>query len=197
MSPKNAMNERQGLAGQVRFLRASNLFLILLCLALVSLVGYILATEKTHILPPEVKRPYEIGSNYANKDYLVDMASYVMGMVLTRSPETADYNNRVILKMAHPDGYGELKTSLDAAAIRQKQEKVTTIWVPRNEKVSEQALSVEANGQVKTYIGDKLTSQREKTYLVQFSITTSGRLYVLKMDEIVKRDSTGKPLTQP
>ena len=46
----------------------------------------------------------------------------------------------------------------------------------------------------KTFIADKLTSEREKDYLVEFTITTSGRLYVSKIEEIVKRDpSANKP----
>ena len=140
------------------------------------------------------KRPYEIGSNYANKDYLLDMAGYVLSTVLTVTPETVDYNNKVILKMADPDGYAGLKTALDAAAMRLKQERVTTIWVPRKEEVSEQDKRVKVSGKLKTFIADKLTSEREKDYLVEFTITTSGRLYVSKIEEIVKRDpSANKP----
>jgi conjugal transfer pilus assembly protein TraE len=87
-----------------------------------------------------------------------------------------------------------LKTALDAAAMRLKQERVTTIWVPRKEEVSEQDKRVKVSGKLKTFIADKLTSEREKDYLVEFTITTSGRLYVSKIEEIVKRDpSANKP----
>ena len=114
--------------------------------------------------------------------------------VLTVTPETVDYNNKVILKMADPDGYAGLKTALDAAGMRLKQERVTTIWVPRKEEVSEQDKRVKVSGKLKTFIADKLTSEREKDYLVEFTITTSGRLYVSKIEEIVKRDpSANKP----
>jgi conjugal transfer pilus assembly protein TraE len=82
---------------------------------------------------------------------------------------------------------------LDAAALRVKQDRVTTVWIPRNEKVNERAMTVEVSGQLKTFITDKLTSQLDKAYLVQFSVTTSGRLYVLKVEEVVKRDSAAKP----
>ena len=95
---------------------------------------------------------------------------------------------------ADPDGYAGLKTALDAAAMRLKQERVTTIWVPRKEEVSEQDKRVKVSGKLKTFIADKLTSEREKDYLVEFTITTSGRLYVSKIEEIVKRDpSANKP----
>lgn len=198
MSPENAINERDALKGQVKFLRVVIVGLIGLNLGLLGVEGYTLMRETTTIVPPEVRRPYEVGADYASKDYLLDMAGYVLDKVLTVTPETVDYNNRVILKMAHPDGYPTLKTALDAAALRVKQERVTTVWVPRNEKVNERAKTVEVSGQMKTFISDKLTSQRDKTYLVEFTVTVSGRLYVSKIEEVIKRDSAAaKPASQP
>jgi len=197
MSPDTAINERDSLKGQVKFLRVVVVGLMGLSVGLVGVAAYTLMRQTTHIVPPEVRRPYEIGADYANKDYLVDMAGYVLDKVLTVTPETVDYNNRIILKLAHPEGYPTLKTSLDAAALRIKQERVTTVWVPRNEKVSERAKTVEVSGKLKTFIADKLTSEREKTYFIEFTLTTSGRLYVAKIEEVVKKDATaGKPVGQ-
>lgn len=197
MSPNNANNERDSLKGQVKFQRAMIAGLIGVIFVQLGLQAYTLMTSKELVMPPEVRRPYEIGSNYANSDYLSDMASYVLDKVLTVTPETVDYNNKIIMKMAHPDGAATLKTSLDAAALAVKKDRITTIWIPRNEKISEKAKTVEVMGQMKTYIADKLTSQHDKSYLVQFNITTSGRLYVSKVEEVVKRDSSAvKPAAQ-
>jgi conjugal transfer pilus assembly protein TraE len=99
------------LQSQVRFHRAMNAGLLGTVFR-VLLLGFVVVRDTTKIVPPEVKRPYENGSNYANKDYLLDMAGYVLGTVLTVTPETVDYNNKVILKMADPDGYAGLKTAL-------------------------------------------------------------------------------------
>ena len=125
MAPDKAINERDKLQSQVRFHRAMNAGLLGTLFFGVLLLGFVVVRDTTKIVPPEVKRPYEIGSNYANKDYLLDMAGYVLGTVLTVTPETVDYNNKVILKMADPDGYAGLKTALDAAAMRLKQERVS------------------------------------------------------------------------
>ena len=188
MAPEQATNERDRLQSQVRFLRAANAGQLAVLLLLVLLLGFVVLRDTTKIVPTEIRRPYEIGANYANKDYLLDMAGYVLGTVLTVTPESVDYNNRVILRMADPDGYAGLKTALDAAALRLKQERVTTIWVPRKEEVSERDKRVKVSGKLKTYIADKLTSERDKDYLVEFSVTTSGRLYVSKIEEFLGRD---------
>lgn len=187
MAPEQATNERDRLQSQVRFLRAANAGQLAVLLLLVLLLGFVVVRDTTKIVPTEIRRPYEIGANYANKDYLLDMAGYVLGTVLTVTPESVDYNNRVILRMADPDGYAGLKTALDAAALRLKQERVTTIWVPRKEEVSERDKRVKVSGKLKTYIADKLTSERDMDYLVEFSVTTSGRLYVSKIEEFLGR----------
>lgn len=195
MNPKKSGNERDLLRTQLRFHRVLNLGLLVAIILGVLLLGFVVMRETTHIVPPEVKRPYEIGSNYANKDYLLDMAGYVLGMVLTVTPESVDHNNKIILKMTDPEGSPHLKTALDAAALRLKTERVTTIWVPHREEVTESQHKVKVSGKLKTYIADKLTSEREKEYIVEFIVTTSGRLYVSKIEEEIKRD-LDKPVDQ-
>ena len=188
MSPENNLNERVALKSQVTFLRVVIVSCCALNLILLTLFGMSLLRATTTIVPPEVRRPYVVGADYASNDYLLDMADYVLDKVLTVTPETVDYNNRVILKMTHPDGYASLKAALDAAAIRIKKERVTTIWMPRNEKVNPNNKTVEVSGEFKTFIADNLTSKREKSYLVQFIVTLSGRLYVSQIEEIIKSD---------
>lgn len=186
MSPNKANNDRSLLAAQVVFLRITVLSLAVVILAGVVLVGFLLLRDTTKVVPPEVRRPYEIGADYANKEYLADMATYVLDKVLTTSPEQVDFNNKVILRMTHPDGAAHLKTSLDASALRMKKEKITTVWAPRAEEIFEREKRVKVTGKLKTYIADKLTSERDKTYFVEFTVTTSGRLYVTKIEEFIK-----------
>lgn len=187
MTPEKANNERDALRAQVRFHRALNVSLVATLFLGVVLLGWVLIRDTTRIVPPEVRGEYEVGANFANKDYLLDVSGYVLGMVLTVTPETVEHNNKVILKMTHPDGYAELKTALDAAALRLRKERVTTIWVPRKQEVDERAKRVKVSGKLKTYIADQLTSERDKDYIVEFTITASGRLYVSKIEEVVER----------
>jgi len=131
-----------------------------------------------------------MGANYANKDYLAEMSAYVLNSVLTVTPDTVDHNTKVILKMTHPDGYATLKTALEASAARLKRERITTIWSLRSEVVDERGLTLKASGSLKTYIADKLVSDAPKDYFVKFLVTSSGRLYVTKIEEIVKPEAT-------
>lgn len=189
MSPKHASNEIQKLQVQLRFHRVMSIGLVAAINFGILLLGFTVFRETTHILPPEIRRPYDIGADYANKDYLLDMANYVLSMVLTVTPESIEHNNKIILKMTQPEGYVDLKAALDAAALRIKKERVTTVWVPNSEEVYEKTKRVKVNGKLKTFIADKLTSERDKSYFIDFTITNSGRLYVSKIEEFVKDDS--------
>ncbi|KVV25070.1 conjugal transfer protein TraE [Burkholderia cepacia] len=189
MNPKTGANERAILEASVRFQRVLIFGLCAALIVVISFFGIFVLRDPTKIVPPEVRRPYEIGSSYANREYLSDMATYVLDRVLTVTPASTSYNNGVILRMTHPDGYGPLKTQLDAAALKIKKEQISTVWVGRNEQVNESQLSVKVSGTYKTYISDKPVSEKDKSYIVQFVITSSGRLYVLKIDEVVKPDT--------
>lgn len=193
MNPNNGENERKKLEGQVKFHRGLNVGFLGLNAALAGGLLWTMFNSTVLVMPPEIKRPYELGANYANKDYLSDMAGYVLDMVGTVAPDRVDYNNKIILKMTHPDGYGELKAALDAAAIRVKRDRITTVWVPRKEEITERDMKVKVSGRLKTFIADQLVSERDKDYVVEFSVTSSGRLYVLKIQEVLKPEPKSAP----
>jgi len=189
MSPENAARNTASLQSQLRFYRLLSFTLTLTLLGGVLVLGFVLLRDTVKIVPPEIRRPLEIGSSYANKDYLAEMSAYVLGSILTVTPDTVDHNTRVILKMTHPEGYAILKTALEASATRLKRERITTIWALRSELVDERNLSVKASGSLKTFIADKLVSESPRDYAIKFLITTSGRLYVTKIEEIVKPEA--------
>jgi len=195
MKPANANNERDILTGQVAFQRNVIYSQVGIALALVFGWGYTVMNQVTVVVPPEVKRPYEIGSNFGNKEYLSDMANYVLQAILTVTPDSVDHNNKTILRMTDPAGYGRLRADLEAAAARLKRERVTTVWIPQREEISERDHKVKVKGRMKTFIADTPTGERDKEFLVEFNITSSGRLYVLSVKEVVTAEP-GRPPAQ-
>lgn len=191
MRPDNAQNERIKLQGDVRFHRICTLGLILALLASFVIIGYLALKDPVKLVPPVIKRPYEIGSSHTNSDYLVDLTDYVVSTIYTVTPETVDHNVKTILKITHPDGYAHLKSELNVAAARVKKERITTIWVGRNEEVQEKSGIVITTGKLKAYIADKLVSEKEKIVRVKYETTISGRTYVADVKEIERGSSSG------
>lgn len=192
MNTSHGKNERESLRSQVNFLRTVVLSLIALLCLMAGGWGWTVINERSILVPPEVRRPYEVGASYGSKDYLADMSTYVLSMMFTISPETVEWQNKVILKMTHPDGYGKLKAELEANAQRLKRDRIATVWIPRTEKVSERSKTVVVAGKLKTYIADVLTSEKDKEYQVEFEITSSGRLYVVRVQEVVKPEPASR-----
>lgn len=188
MNTANGKNQRDQLREQSIFQRRLIFSQIALCGAMALGWGWTVLHSKVIVTPPEVKRRYEVGSNFGSSDYLVDMTGYALQLLYTNSPDSVEHNNGVLLKMSDPESYWQMKTLLDAAAIRMKTLKVSTVWTPTKETVSEKDLRVTASGRLKTYIADVLTSNVPKEFLVEFTINSSGRLYVHDVQEVVKPD---------
>ena len=186
MSPQNAQNERNVLRGERAFYR----LVIFALVGINALLGggwlWTATNQIVAIVPPEIRRPYELGAGHGTRDYLNDMASYVLQQLFTVSPETAEHQARVILKMTDPSGVGALKLDLDKATERIRRDRISTIWTPTTEQVAEPTKTVRVRGNLKTYIGDVLTSTTVKEYEVGFTINSAGRLYVVKVKEVVQ-----------
>lgn len=189
MHPNQDANERIKLERQLKFTRVCLFFSLVACLVLALVDGYKTMHETTRVVPPEVRRPYVIGPDTANTDYLTDMSDYVLDKLLTTSPEIVDFNNQVVLKMATPEQYPALKTTLDTAALRIKRERITTLWTPRSRSVDRAANRVTTTGTLKTYISDVLVSSEQKSYVVELSFDLSGRTHVSKAAELVRTEA--------
>lgn len=197
MKPSIGADVRQQLEATVKSQRF-HLFAQYVVLSLVLVILLIvLIRERTVITPLGGRRAYEVGADYGDKNYLLDMSEYVLSNLGNVTPENIDHNNSILLKLADPEGRPELKTQLDAAAIKVKKDGISTVWAPEKEEISLDDKRVITKGRLITYIADKRTSNLEKTYVVEFKISWSGHAYLVKAAELVKDPITGKPAEQP
>lgn len=189
MTPDIARNERDKLASQARFLKIILIWLLGIITIETGLIMFMIINQVTHIVPPEIRHSYQIGAHYANRDYFLDMGSYALDRLLNTTPETVEYNNGVILKMADPAGYAALKTILDAAALKIKKEQISTTWIPERAEFNEDLKQVKIGGKRKVFLAGHLASTQDQVYVIDFNITLFGRLYVVKIAEFVKPES--------
>ncbi|MGU8077057.1 TraE/TraK family type IV conjugative transfer system protein [Burkholderia pyrrocinia] len=187
MHPGNAANERAKLLSEVKFLRVCLVLALASIVLLLILVMFLVIRDPTRLVPPEIRHAYVIGSGTANGDYLSDMSDYVLSLQATTTPEVVDHNNGVILKMTDPASYPAIKTMLDAAAIRIKRERITTIFVMRTKSIDRPNNRVTTTGTFKTYIGDKLVGEEDRSLLVVFNITLTGQTYVQQLAQVDSR----------
>ena len=187
MNPDLAKNERDALRGLVKFLKLCLVIALGAIVLLLIIVMFMVLRDPTRLVPPEIRHAYVIGSGTANGDYLSDMSDYVLSLQATTTPEMVDHNNGVILKMTDPASYPAIKTMLDAAAIRIKRERITTIFVMRTKSIDRPNNRVTTTGTFKTYIGDKLVGEEDRSLLVVFNITLTGQTYVQQLAQVDSR----------
>lgn len=148
-------------------------------------LGYVVVRERVIVVPPVVTDAYEVGASFGNREYLTDITRMVLDKLATTTPETVDANNAFVLKVVDPSAYPQLKTELELAAARVKRERITTIWIPLTYSVDVAAHQVRVDGRIKTWISNAYTSERARSYVVSYHISTFGRLYVENVEEVI------------
>jgi len=144
-------------------------------------------THRTTIVPPNITKSFWVEDNAVSPEYLEQMGSYVLNLALTNTPSSAEYNARQLLKVVAPASYGTLERTLLAGAREMKENSATTVWSPSTATPHVDKNAIVYSGVRTTWIGDKRTSQEQKTYLVRFSYS-GGKILLRELVEVSPKD---------
>lgn len=183
MAPDKAGNERDKLKRHIRWHKITTPLAIGVAISAIGLCGWVVANQRTFISPPVIQHGYWIASQEADKQYIEDMADYVLTSLYTVTPANADYRSKRILKMVKPEDYGAMSAKFQAAVEKLKREGLSTVWEPQSVGVAEGSLCAKWTGNLKRMVGEKLLDPQTKTFLVEFDIDRHGTLYVKTADE--------------
>ncbi len=169
---------RQDLAGARR---AATLLVLLLAGSVVANV--ILATlalrasgrERIVVLPPAVHRTFWVEPERVSREYLEQMGYFLAQLVLDVTPQSADYQTKVLLQYASPGATGALRATLAATAERLKRDGAATVFATQDLVVDEPTLRVALRGKLTTYISDRRVSEVPKAYALGFRVD-AGRI---------------------
>lgn len=190
MSPFANQKTREQLLSDLRWTRLVSAATGMVNVVLAFLVLWLILVQRTHIMPPAVDRPYWVAGGAASREYLIDQANYVLGTYLNTTPANIEHNTRELLRLADSAYYPSLKSQFDADIERIKRDAIASVWAPNAVAVDAPRLAIQVSGVLATYIADRKTSERPKTYLVQFRISPAGRLYVIACKDITNVQGT-------
>lgn len=176
---------------------AGGLLIALLLLMLV-LLGKSHDT-KTIFVPPNAElaeKPFWVADSGASPEYFQMTADYVAQLALTGDAKSSAYSIDRLMGVVHPSIRGVLKAELDAAAIKMKAENVTQAFYPVEYSMGDNRPVVVIKGTLKTWVGDKLTSNRDALYRLTFSVE-AGRIYLMEFVEAVATDPFNTAPTPP
>ena len=98
-----------------------------------TLVILVLARQRTivHVAPPDFRTAYDIGPSSASRDYIEQMAAFLVVNALTVSPESADFAAKSFLRFLTPEARGKLETVLLGDAQWIKKNQMSQAFYPR------------------------------------------------------------------
>ncbi len=169
---------QQDLAGARR--AATLLFVLLAGSVLTNIILATLAIrasgrERIVVLPPAVHRSFWVEPERVSREYLEQMGYFLAQLVLDVTPQSTDYQAKVLLQYASPGASGALKTALTAATERLKRDGAATVFATQDLVVDEATMRVGLRGKLTTWISDRRVSEVPKGYALGFRVD-AGRI---------------------
>jgi type IV conjugative transfer system protein TraE len=101
-------------------------------LLVLSVVVLLLARANTivHVAPPDFRRAYWVGPTSASKEYVEQMAAFLITNAMTMSPDSAEYTVHAFLRFLTPEARGKLQTGLEGDAAWIKSNSIAQAFYP-------------------------------------------------------------------
>ena len=147
--------------------------------------------ERVTFLPPQIEKGFWVEADQVSRDYLDQMALFVLQLVYNVTPASVDFQNAALLKYAAPEAHGALEKAARLAADRVKRDQISTLFSPRSvlhDKAD--GLRVAIQGELTTFVTDKASPPRAMTVLVAFRYD-GGRTVVTSLKETSQDDPFG------
>lgn len=143
--------------------------------------------ERIVLVPPAIHKSFWVEAERASPEYLEQMAYFLLQLTLNVTPQSVDHQARLLLQYAAPASFGELRTTLAAAAERLKRDSAATVFSAQDITVDERRLRVGVRGQLTTFISDRRVSELAKGYALEFE-TRAGRIFLKSFAETRPHD---------
>lgn len=179
----NLDRSRRTISFQAALLLASVAANIVTALIAYRLIGY----ERVIVVPPAVHKSFWVENDKVSAEYLEQMGYFLIQLALNVTPQSVDYQSRLLLQYVAPASYGEIKTAMAIVAERLKRDGASTVFSARNLTTDERALKVSIQGSLTTFIGDRRVSDVTKSYLVELQYAL-GKLTIKSFKEVTVND---------
>lgn len=182
--------ELENRAGIGKYAQIMNVLLLISVVALSIALAKANRTHRETLIPPSVSKTFWVDDDKVSPSYLEQMGGYLIQLALNRSPANAEGQINELLKYVAPSSYPTLQKQLIAEVIRQKEDRVSTVYYPTNVSVSEDRQAVLFEGVLHTWISDKLVKQEQKRYLIDFAF--QGKVYIENIKDVTNEPDPWK-----
>ena len=147
--------------------------------------------DRVTFLPPQIEKGFWVEADQISRDYLDQMALFVLQLAYNVTPASVDFQNAALLKYAAPEAHGALEKAGQLSAERVKRDQISTLFSPRSvlhDKAN--GLRVAIQGELTTFVTYKASPPRAMTVLVAFRYD-GGRTVVTSLKETSQDDPFG------
>lgn len=156
-------------------------------IVLASIALRLIGLERVVLVPPTIHKSFWVESDKVSAEYLEQMAYFLIQLVLNVTPQSVDYQSKLLLQYAAPASYGEIKTAMAVAGERLKRDGAATVFSPRTINVDERAMKVAVQGQLTTFISDRRVSESSKSYVIELQYAL-GKITIKSFKETNDHD---------
>ena len=147
----------------------------------------LVGSERIVVVPPNVNKSFWVENDRVSAEYLEQMGYFLVQLALNVTPQSVDYQSKLLLQYVAPGSYGEIKTAMTIVAERLKRDGASTVFSARNLTTDERGLKVAIQGSLTTFIGDRRVSEVTKSYLVELQYAL-GKLTIKSFKEVPVND---------
>ncbi len=154
----------------------------------IALIAFrLIGLERVILVPPTIHKSFWVESDKVSTEYLEQMGYFLVQLVLNVTPQSVDYQSKLLLQYAAPASYGEIRTAMAVTGDRLKRDGAATVFSPRTINVDEHALKVAVQGQLTAFIGDRRVSDVSKSYLIELQYAL-GKITIKSFKETNAND---------
>jgi conjugal transfer pilus assembly protein TraE len=131
--------------------------------------------QRTVIVPTNVDKEFWVTSNKLSETYLKQMGQYISTALLTVAPNSASNQFKLILDLAAPAFYQQLKSELTNQTRYLTENDITIAFWAKDFKFDKDYIAI--TGTRNHIIGDKVVDNKEIVLKI-FYIVQNGRFYI-------------------
>jgi len=170
--------------------------LVLICVmmfltSLLQIIVIFRQDKEIVLVPSFLSGEVSLNNKKASAGYLENITRDVINAMLDVTPSNVNYSSEQILKITHPQFYGELKQHLNKRTQDIVSKKITTNFYAKSMAADTQNNQVFVSGKLLTFLGTKMVLEEEKTYSIAYEYNNFQLLIVDFHEEDLTKKQEG------
>jgi type IV conjugative transfer system protein TraE len=156
---------------------------VLLATVLIQSICLLFRSERTIILPPEVKREFWAEGNRFSPEYLEEQAVYMAHLALDADKATFPYQTEILMRYADSEVCAHLRERFERRQKRLERNNASVRFDVSEATVYPESNRVKVSGNFTRFVGTKQTGGQQRSYEISFTVRR-GRLQLRDIKRI-------------